>query len=409
MRPAFPVRQESRTFRLVIETRDYGIEIQDLHKTYGDPQNRTQVVEALRGVSLLVNPGELFVILGPSGCGKSTLLRSLAGLEEPERGSIVLGRRTVFDAHSGVAVPAQERGIGMVFQEYALYPHMTVERNVAFGLRTRKVPAPQISERTRAALEMVEMDELADRRPASLSGGQQQRVALARAVATNPKILLFDEPLSNLDPMLRTMLRGELRQLIRRVGTTTVFVTHDQEEAMIMADRVAVMNNGRVEQIGTPQEIYRLPQTVFVARFTGRPMTNLVEGMVEHHQGRWILVPTESRAQTLCLSPQFSEFRGQRVILHIRPEDITVSPEPDETATTLNVKSVMPEGGHTFMQCELGGPYEPLLIRAAGNLLARELVGTRIHVRLGRTTVYSPDSSYLLKEIPLPNGATAGA
>lgn len=377
---------------------EIGVTIQNVHKTYMTGSGSSNV-PALQGVSLAVNPGEVFAILGPSGCGKSTLLRCVAGLEEPEYGSIALGTRTVFDAGSGANVSAQERQVGMVFQDYALYPHMTVGRNVAFGLKTRKVPPTEIPQRAHAALKMVEMDGFADRRPAQLSGGQRQRVALARAVAANPRILLFDEPLSNLDPVLRTMLRSELKLLIHRIGTTALFVTHDQEEAMILGDRVAVMNNGKIEQIGAPEEVYRLPQTIFTARFTGRPATNLIEGVVEHHEDRWILVPIESRAATLNLPPEIAEFRGQRVMIHMRPEDLSVGETLDGAATTLPIQAVLPEGSHTYLQCELGGPYEPLMIRDNTNRTATYSVGDPVAVSIARATIYSLETRYLLREI----------
>mgnify|MGYP006281943965 FL=1 len=383
------------------ETRpgEAGIALQNIHKSYTTDLGTTRI-PALQGVSLHVNPGELFVILGPSGCGKSTLLRCVAGLEEPEYGSITLGRRTVFDPGTGLNVSASERKVGMVFQDYALYPHMTVERNVAFGLKTRKVPKSEIPERTRQALKMVEMDQFATRRPAHLSGGQRQRVALARAVAANPGILLFDEPLSNLDPVLRSMLRGELRQLIRQIGTTTLFVTHDQEEAMILGDRLAVMNKGKVEQIGAPDEVYRTPETIFVARFTGRPTTNLVEGIVERHESRWILVPVESRAATLRLPEDAAEFRGQRIMLHMRLEDLVLTAgEGHSAATRLRTTAVLPEGSHTYIQFDLGGPYEPLMVRDTTHLAATATVGDEFSVGISRAAVYSLESGYRLKEI----------
>jgi ABC-type sugar transport system ATPase subunit len=383
----------------------FGVRVQNLHKSYANDAGRT-VVSALDGISLAVNPGEIFTILGPSGCGKSTLLRALAGLEEPEHGTISLGNRTVMDVTTGTNVPARERQIGMVFQDYALYPHMDVERNIMFGLKTRKVPSGEIQERTDTALRMVEMESFRNRKPSQLSGGQRQRVALARAVAANPRLLLFDEPLSNLDPILRSMLRSELRMLIERIGTTAIYVTHDQEEAMILGDRLAVMNNGKIEQIDTPEQVYRLPQTIFVARFTGRPTTNLIEGVVDRHEERWNLVPIESRARTLSLPEELSEFRGQRVMLHIRPEDLTVASKSDESvAAELKVMAVLPEGSHTYVQCELGGPYEPLLIRDTTNALDRAAVGNRVPVRISRMTVYSIESGYLLKEIEVGSHA----
>jgi ABC-type sugar transport system ATPase subunit len=390
----------------VLHITEYSVEIQGLVKVFQidrqpavyAPRPEGGYVTALDGVDLRVNPGELFVILGPSGSGKSTLLRCVAGLEEPERGEISLGGRVVYSAVSGESIAAQHREIGMVFQNFALYPHMTVAENVAFGLRTRKVAAPEVGRRLAAALRLVEMEEFADRSPAQLSGGQQQRVALARAIAGDPRILLFDEPLSNLDPLLRTTVRGELKQLLSRLGITSLFVTHDQEEAMVLGDRLAVMNRGRIEQIGTPEDIYRRPETLFVAGFTGRPVTNLVEGIVDEHEGRTILVPVESRAETLQLSDELSVFRRQRVTVHVRPEDVEIAGTEAETpaSTRLRVEHVLPEGGHTFVHFHLGGPYRPLVARTGPAVVGKSAVGGTLGVILTRGTVYSPESGHLI-------------
>ena len=387
----------------MLDITEYSVELRRIAKVFaveapgmtGAARERTYVT-ALDGVDLRINPGELFVILGPSGCGKSTLLRCIAGLEEPEQGEIALGGRRVYSAATGESVASRDREIGMVFQNFALYPHMTVVQNVGFGLRTRKVPQTEAAERVTAALRLVEMEEYADRSPAHLSGGQQQRVALARAIAGNPKILLFDEPLSNLDPLLRKTVRAELKQLITRLGITSLFVTHDQEEAMILGDRVAVMHRGKVEQIGSTGEVYRRPETLFVAGFTGRPVTNLIEGVVEEHQGESILVPIESRAETLRLPRELLEFRRQRVTLHVRPEDVEIVDESSGAATDLTVENVLPEGGHTFVHFRLGGPYQPLIARTGPAVVAKAATGGRRRIVLSRGTVYSPDTGYLI-------------
>ncbi len=388
----------------MITTTDYGIEIRNLHKTFEVDRPGSGGVRALGGVSLLVNPGELFVLLGPSGCGKSTLLRSVAGLEQPEQGEILMGRRPVLHSANGLSVPARERQVGMVFQNFALYPHMTVAKNVAFGLKTRKVPQAEAEQRLKDALRLVEMEAFAERSPAQLSGGQRQRVAVARAVAVHPKVLLFDEPLSNLDPLLRTMLRAELRTLIRRIGITTLFVTHDQEEAMIMGDRLSVMRNGTIEQVGTPEEVYRRPQTIFVARFTGRPVTNLVEGVVQRHEDRFVLVPIESRAETLILPESVAEYRGQRVVVHVRPENASIRPiEANANSlgaceTQLVTKAVLPEGSHTYVHLNLGGPYDPFVVRDQTNRLTKREIGRQVALQIDRLGVYSTETGYLLGE-----------
>ncbi|HWL70036.1 MAG TPA: sn-glycerol-3-phosphate ABC transporter ATP-binding protein UgpC [Geminicoccus sp.] len=243
------------------------IEIRDIGKNYGD-------VRVLDGLDLDIGDGEFIVLLGPSGCGKSTMLRMIAGLEDVDSGTIAIGGTVVNDLAPG------DRGVAMVFQSYALYPHMTVFDNIAFGLRRLRVPKPEIARRVDEVAKLLAIDGLLARKPAQLSGGQQQRVAMARAMIKTPSVFLFDEPLSNLDAKLRDHLRVEIKRLHGMLGTTTIFVTHDQLEAMALADRIVVMNGGRIEQQGTPQEIYHAPETLFVARFVGNPTINLLDGQV---------------------------------------------------------------------------------------------------------------------------------
>ncbi len=243
------------------------VRVERVRKTYGK-------VEALKGVSLSFQSGALTAILGPSGCGKTTLLRSIAGFIEVDSGRILFGAEEV------TGLPPQRRGTAMVFQNYALWPHMTIFQNVAYGLRLQKVPAEEIQRRVRKVLGLVEIGNLADvesRKPAALSGGQQQRVALARALVVEPKVLLMDEPLSNLDAKVRQRLRAELRRLQRQVGITAIYVTHDQEEALALADTVVLMDQGTIVQTGTPQEIYLRPSTAFAAEFLG--VSNQLEGL----------------------------------------------------------------------------------------------------------------------------------
>ena len=230
--------------------------IKDAVKRYGD-------FTALCGVSLDIREGEFFTLLGPSGCGKTTLLRMIAGFNSIEGGDFYFGEKRIND------VPAHKRDIGMVFQNYAIFPHLTVRENVAYGLKARKVPKAQIGPRVDEALELVQISHLADRKPNELSGGQQQRVALARAFVIEPSVLLMDEPLSNLDAKLRVQMRSVIKKLQRRLGITTIYVTHDQEEALAISDRIAVMKEGHIMQIGTPREIYAKPQNPFVAGFIG--------------------------------------------------------------------------------------------------------------------------------------------
>jgi len=245
------------------------IEVSDLVIRYGDTL-------AVNGVSFTVGRGEHVTLLGPSGCGKTTTLRAIAGLEQPSSGSITIDGQPMFDAAARRNVPAEQRGVSMVFQSYAVWPHMTVFDNVAYGLRVRKQGAGEIKANVERALDLVQMRHLADRAASKLSGGQQQRVALARAIAFSPTVVLFDEPLSNLDAKLRAEMRVELRELQRRLDITSVYVTHDQEEALAISDRVIVMNVGVIEQIGTPEEIYNRPKSRFVADFVGS--ANLIKG-----------------------------------------------------------------------------------------------------------------------------------
>ena len=250
---------------------DARIEISNLTVHYGD-------VKAVDDVSLSVGRGELVTLLGPSGCGKTTTLRSVAGLEDPSGGAIRLNGVTVYDGAQRRNTPAEKRGVSMVFQSYAIWPHMTVFENVAYGLKVRKMPNAEIKENVARVLDLVQMQDYSERPSSKLSGGQQQRVAVARAIAFSPEVLLFDEPLSNLDAKLRVTMRVELRELQKRLGITALYVTHDQEEALAISDRVIVMNAGKIEQIGTPEDIYRHPRTLFVADFVGN--ANVIRGHV---------------------------------------------------------------------------------------------------------------------------------
>jgi ABC-type Fe3+/spermidine/putrescine transport system ATPase subunit len=245
------------------------IEVENLAVRYGS-------VAAVGGVSFRVEPGEQLTLLGPSGCGKTTTLRAIAGLERPSEGAIRIGGTIVYSSAAGINVPAEKRGLSMVFQSYAIWPHMSVFDNVAYGLRVRRASAQEIDTKVRDALALVQMAGFEQRPASQLSGGQQQRVALARACVFSPAVLLFDEPLSNLDAKLRADMRIELRELQHRLGVTSVYVTHDLEEALAMSDRIVVMRNGGIEQIGSPSDIYNLPRNAFVADFVGS--SNLIRG-----------------------------------------------------------------------------------------------------------------------------------
>ena len=250
-------------------TSDPRIEVSGLIVRYND-------VVAVDNIGFTIQPGELVTLLGPSGCGKTTTLRAIAGLEDPSAGTIRLGGETVYASAQRRNVPSEKRGLSMVFQSYAIWPHMTVSENVAYGLNVRKLPRAEVDQNVRRVLDLVQMTAYADRPASKLSGGQQQRIAVARAIAFSPTVLLFDEPLSNLDAKLRTEMRVELRELQRRLDITSVYVTHDQEEALAISDRVIVMNRGRIEQIGSPESIYNRPESIFVADFVGA--ANLIAG-----------------------------------------------------------------------------------------------------------------------------------
>jgi len=270
-------------------------------------------VRALEGVSLDVSPGELFFLLGASGCGKTTLLRCIAGLESPDAGVIRFGEREV------TKLPPHQREAAMVFQSYALWPHLNVERNIAFGLEERRLPKPEIRRRVVEALESVHLAGLGERSIDQLSGGQQQRVALARALVVKPKCLLLDEPLSNLDAKLRVEMRHEIRRIVKENGLTAIYVTHDQEEALSMADRLAVMEKGAIAQIGTPEEIYRHPWNAHVAGFIGE--TNFLVGKVVEAGPEGIVVETAAgRLRGRATVPGWSPKVGEAVKLSIRPE-----------------------------------------------------------------------------------------
>jgi ABC-type Fe3+/spermidine/putrescine transport system ATPase subunit len=294
--------------------------------------------KAVNDVNLTVIQGEFVTLLGPSGCGKTTTLRCIAGLERPDVGEIRIGGDIVASAERGVYLTPEDRNIGMVFQSYAVWPHMTVFDNVAYGLRVRRASADVIKQRTTQALELVSLGHLADRFATKLSGGQRQRVALARAIVYEPRVVLFDEPLSNLDAKLREQMRIELVRLQREVGITSIYVTHDQSEALVMSDRVVVMNKGVIQQIGDPQSIYAHPVNTFVANFIG--VANLMEGKCLGRTGDLygmeIPMGNGHGALRIQAAGEAGAAEGQRLILSLRPEDIKLHLiAPDASAGNL--------------------------------------------------------------------------
>jgi iron(III) transport system ATP-binding protein len=296
------------------------LSVKNLCTQYFD--ERGNVVRAAQEVSFEVPQGKLFTLLGPSGCGKTTTLRSIAGLERPQSGEISVGGQAIYSSARGVFIPPNRRGLGMVFQSYAIWPHMTVFENAAFPLRVARKKPTNIAERVHRVLKVVALDELADREATKLSGGQQQRLALARALVMEPALLLLDEPLSNLDAKLRERMRFELKRLQRDLGITTVYVTHDQSEALALSHQIAVMNAGRIEQVGSPREVYERPRNQFVADFIGS--TNFVDGQASSADGDGFY-RIQSELGVLKARAAETLGAGEKVVLSIRPEDIELS------------------------------------------------------------------------------------
>ena len=312
-----------------------------------------ETYQAVHGIDLEIADEEFVVLVGPSGCGKSTTLRMIAGLEEITAGEIWIGGDMVND------VPPRDRDIAMVFQNYALYPHMTVFDNMAFGLKLRKFPKDQIKTRVHDAAKILDIMPLLERRPKALSGGQRQRVAMGRAIVRNPRVFLFDEPLSNLDAKLRVQMRTEIKKVHQTVRTTTVYVTHDQVEAMTLADRVVVMNAGRIEQVGPPQELYHNPASRFVAGFIGSPAMNFLKAQVFDDGGLKVKIAT---GEVLAIPPQrfnrYAAFNGRPMTLGIRPEHLTETHDvekPGVQRMNANVDVVEPMGMETLVHFYVDG------------------------------------------------------
>ena len=325
---------------------------------------------AVQGIDLDISDREFIVLVGPSGCGKSTTLRMIAGLEEATSGEIYIGDQLVND------VPPKDRDIAMVFQNYALYPHMTVFENMSFGLRLKKFPKSEIRERVQTAARILDITDLLDRRPKQLSGGQRQRVAMGRAIVRNPKVFLFDEPLSNLDAKLRVQMRTEIKKIHQTVTTTTVYVTHDQVEAMTLADRVVIMNGGRIDQIGTPHQVYHSPQTQFVAGFIGSPTMNFLPcRLVENGAGLtvrlsdWLSLPVPPSREA-----RYRPRVGHELIFGLRPEHIREGRgevPPGSAAFEARLDVVEPMGMETMIYfivdgVEVCGRVDPVTVGNVG-------------------------------------------
>lgn len=344
------------------------LEVKDLVVKYGN-------VTAVNGVSFKVHDGEFVTLLGPSGCGKTTTLRCIAGLEDPTSGYIDISGQRVADGQQ--TVPTQRRNINMVFQSYAVWPHMTVRRNVAYGLSNKGLSKAEIRERTDEALVMVRLDAFADRYATELSGGQQQRVALARAVVTKPDLLLFDEPLSNLDAGLRERMREEILQLHRRIGRAAVYVTHDQSEAMAMSDRVILMNVGSVEQMGRPRELYNRPRTLFSAEFIGT--TNILHGEVVSRDGRhWLIVPGLPGQLTL---PDDTDPLGEQSFV-CRPENVIVDMVSSHAGSKNSFAAEVVSVAYLGNACDLVVSIAGYMLRVSASGALEVPVGAKITVVL---------------------------
>tara|TARA_B110000027_G_scaffold54416_1_gene59154 strand:- start:82 stop:1137 length:1056 start_codon:yes stop_codon:yes gene_type:complete len=329
------------------------INLKNLQKSYG----KTKVIHDL---SVDIKEGELVVIVGPSGCGKSTLLRMVAGLEDINSGSILFDNKEVND------LEPRERNIAMVFQNYALYPHMTVFQNMSYSLKILKIPKDEINSRVQKAAEILELGELLERRPSQLSGGQRQRVAMGRAIVRDPVAFLFDEPLSNLDAKLRVQMRLEIKKLQTQLKTTSLYVTHDQVEAMTLADRMVVMNEGNVEHVGTPLEVYTKPKTLFTAQFIGSPAMNILKGECQSSQ---VNLSSGAKLKTN------SKHNG-RVNVGLRPEDFTIN---EKGPIKLNVELVELIGANTLIHGRLENSNEILVASIAG-VISESEIGNQINL-----------------------------
>ena len=350
-----------------------GLKLTGLKKAYGD-------VQTLHGIDLEIADGEFMVFVGPSGCGKSTLLRSICGLEEISGGDLFIGKTRMND------VPPAKRGIAMVFQSYALYPHMSVAQNMAFGLKLAGMSKVQIADAVQRAAQILRIEPLLERKPKDLSGGQRQRVAIGRAIVRKPDVFLFDEPLSNLDASLRVQMRIELANLHRELRSTMIYVTHDQVEAMTLADRIVVLNAGRIEQVGAPLELYHHPANLFVAGFLGSPRMNFLKGKIHSCADGVATIATNAGGmlQAALTQPLAS---GTQVTVGARPEHVQACAPGATAAITATVQAVEKLGDISYLYVQVPGGDEPLVVRAdaetdwsIGQSVSLQVAPARVHV-----------------------------
>lgn len=349
-----------------------GLSLRSVDKSYG-------AVEVIKNLNLEIHSGEFLVLVGPSGCGKSTLLRMIAGLEEITDGTISIGDRIVND------VPASQRQLSMVFQSYALYPHMSVRKNLAFGLGNLKMPKPEIERRVSEAAQILQIGELMERKPRQLSGGQKQRVAIGRAIVREPQLFLFDEPLSNLDAELRVQMRVELAGLYNRLGTTMIYVTHDQVEAMTMATRIVVLRDGNIEQVGTPHELYNNPQNLFVAGFIGSPKINMLPAKAKHGKKGVKITIEDFGTFTQATMPS----EDQNMTVCVRPEHFTIKKSGDLTADG-KITLVEYLGSEIYVHVQLVSG-QNLMVHASGQ--AKFAVGDAISLTFDPDTAHYFDAN----------------
>ena len=319
-----------------------GLTLKGIVKRYGN------AAPTLKGIDLDIRDGEFLVLVGPSGCGKSTLLRTIAGLESITDGDLYIGDRRVNDVHP------KDRDIAMVFQSYALYPHMTIRRNISFGLEVRKMPKDEIDALVAEASEMLGLNDHLDKLPKMLSGGQRQRVAMGRAIVRRPKVFLFDEPLSNLDAALRTQMRVEIRRLHKKLKTTIIYVTHDQVEAMTLADRIAVLNGGYLQQVGSPIELFLMPKNKFVAGFIGSPAMNFIDAKIESNDGRKFVRIDANNKLELSGNIADKVKDAQEIILGIRPQDVVLAEDGLEPNLHVSVDVIETLGWESHVHFKLG-------------------------------------------------------
>ncbi len=348
-------------------------------KSYGN-------LEVVHNIDLTIESQEFVVLVGPSGCGKSTTLRMIAGLEEISGGTVSIDSRVVN------RVAPKDRDVAMVFQNYALYPHLNVANNIAFGLRIRRTPKDEIAKTVADVAAILGLTDYLDRRPSDLSGGQRQRVAMGRAIVRRPKVFLFDEPLSNLDAKLRTQMRAEIKQLHKRLDVTSVYVTHDQVEAMTLADRIVVMNDGYIEQIGSPMDLFMNPVSTFVAGFIGSPPMNQMQGVVSGTpSGKQVMIGDAAFA----IPDNISVSDGQQVVVGVRPEHFSMTPDDGSPAIPISLNLVEPLGSEALLHATIAG--QPVIIKAETNGDIKHLSGiSQVYAPRNLVKIFDAESGVVI-------------